>query len=170
MATPPPDPYRLRVQKAVSSALAEITPAAGYQFDLSKAVFRGRNVFGESDQLPLVSILEAPIQPDAPRLPDGGTTQNPVWELVIQGFVDDDKWNPTDPAHRLLADVKKRLALECEKYTPGKGYDTFGMGGRLGKLTIGTGVVRPPDEISSKAYFWLTINLGLVEDMADPYG
>lgn len=170
MATPPPDPYRLRVQKAISAVLKEITPANGYQHDLSNAVFRGRNIFGESDPLPMVSILEAPIQPDAPRLPDGGATQNGPWELVIQGFVDDDKRNPTDPAHRLLADVKKRLAQECKAYVPGGGYKTFGMEGKLGKLTIGTGVVRPPDEISSKAYFWLTINLQLFEAMDDPYG
>lgn len=169
MATPPPDPYRLKVQKAVSDALKEITPGNGYQHDLSTSVYRGRNIFGDETPLPFLSLLEAPIQPDAPRLPDGGSTQNPVWELVIQGFVDDDKFNPTDPAHRLLADVKKRLAKECEAYVPGTGYNTFGMNGKLGKLTIGTGVVRPPDEISSKAYFWLTINLGLIEDMADPY-
>ena len=165
-----PDPYRLRVQKAVSAALKEITPANGYLHDLSAAVFRGRNIFGEPDPLPMVSILEAPIQPDQPKTPDGGATQNGEWELVIQGFAEDDKFNPTDPAHRLLADVKKRLGIEAKKYVPGKGYATFGMGGKLGKLVIGPGVVRPPDEISSKAYFWLTIRLGLVEDMDDPYG
>lgn len=168
MATKP-DPYRLRVQKAISAALKEITPANGYVHDLSASVFRGRNIFGESDPLPMVSILEAPIQPDAPRLPDGGTTQNAEWELVVQGFVEDDKFNPTDPAHRLLADVKKRLALEAKKYVPGEGYNMFGMAGKLTKLWIGPGVVRPPDEISSKAYFWLTIRLGLVEDMEIPY-
>lgn len=169
MATPHPDPYRLKVQKAISAALKEITPANGYLHDLSDAVFRGRNIFGDNDPLPMVSVLEAPIQPDAPRLPDGGAAQNATWELVIQGFVEDDKFNPTDPAHRLLADVKKRLAMEAKAYVPGTGYNTFGMKGKLGKLTIGTGVVRPPDEFSSKAYFWLTINLGLIEDMDDPY-
>ena len=167
---PLPVPYRLQVQRAVSAALEEITPANGYKHDLSMSIFRGRNIFGESDPLPMVSILEAPIQPDVSQIPDGGQTQAATWELVIQGFVDDDPFNPTDPAHRLLADVKQRLAKELTNYVPGKGYNTFGMGGKLGKLEIGPGVVRPPDEISAKAYFWLTIRLGLVEDMASPYG
>jgi hypothetical protein len=45
----------------------------------------------------------------------------------------------------------------------------FGLGNFVIGMRIGSGVVRPPDEISAKAYFWLTITLDMVEDLADPY-
>jgi hypothetical protein len=37
------------------------------------------------------------------------------------------------------------------------------------KITTGIGTVRPPDEVSAKAYFWLLIVLEIVEDVTDPY-
>ena len=89
---------------------------------------------------------------------------------MIQGFADDDRENPTDPAHILLADVKKLLGVEKRNENwdnPEEGI--FGLGGIVDTMYIGTGVVRPADEISAKAYFWLTITLGIVEDLADPY-
>ncbi|ARB05694.1 minor tail protein [Synechococcus virus S-ESS1] len=92
------------------------------------------------------------------------------WELMIQGFLEDDKANPTDPAHIALADVKKCLALESKKVSGRRAEDgPFGLGDSVLKITIGTGVVRPPDEISAKAYFWLLIVLDIAEDVTEPY-
>ena len=45
----------------------------------------------------------------------------------------------------------------------------LGLGRQVTKLYIGPGVVRPPDEVSAKAYFWLTITLDLAEDLEHPY-
>lgn len=163
------DPFRLRVQKGLAAALEQITPANGYRHDLTGAVFRGRDTFGATDPLPMLSILEAPIQPDQPPSIDDAADEHGRWEVVIQGFVADDKKNPTDPAHVLMADVRRALALE-RKNRNGRGvYDMLGMGGLVTGLDIGSGVVRPPDELSAKAYFWLTIVLHIVEDLENPY-
>lgn len=158
-------PFRLRVLKSVTSALQQITPENGYKFDLSKSVFRGRAAFGDDDPLPMVSILEVPIPPEQTKPPLDAKDASGDWDLIIQGFLPDDFENPTDPGHMLMADVKKRLALERVKLNDG---EAFGIEA-ITRLTIGPGTVRPPDDISAKAYFWLSFTIGVVEDQKDPY-
>lgn len=160
------EPFRLRVLKALTAALGEITVANGYTADLAGKVFRGRDVFGASDPLPMLSILESIDEKDQKMSPLAGTAVTGPWQLLIQGWVADDEDNPTDPSHYLLADVKKRLIQERSKV---RGYEILGMGGMITDIKFSTGVVRPADEVSSKAYFWLKLELVLVEDLADPY-
>lgn len=165
------NPLRLEVLKRMTAVLEEITVVNGYFHDLAGQVHRGRGVYGDETAIPCLSILEAPIPLDQLPSAKDNVSQSGPWELVIQGWVKDDKANPTDPAHVLLADVKRRLALERSKAVnwddPEDGI--FGLGRAVDQLYIGPGVVRPPEEISSKAYFWLTITLDIVEDMTKPY-
>lgn len=172
------NPLRLEIQKRLGAILREIEPSGGeYIHDLSGAdgtsgnkIFRGRLIFGDNDPIPMVSILEAPIPLDQIPSPSPATESSGPWEIVIQGFVKDDRQNPTDPAHVLMADVKKRLVREKEKTNwdkPEQGI--FGLGRFVTSMYIGSGVVRPPDELSAKAYFWLTITLDLSEELDDPY-
>jgi len=170
-------PLRLEIMKRMCETLRGITPAEGYVMDFSGAegsednrVFRGRAVFGEGDPIPMLSVLESPIPLDQIPPPEGSGYSYGGWELMVQGFVDDDKQNPTDPAHVALADVKKCLALESKKVLATKQEDgPFGLLNQVTRVAIGTGVVRPPDEISAKAYFWLLIVLDIVEDVTDQY-
>lgn len=163
------DPFRLRVLKNLTEALKQITPANGYVNDVSGSVFRGRLMFGEGDPLPLVSILEAPI-PDVPiQTPAGGRSNSTTWSLLIQGFIEDDFQNPTDPAHLLLADVKRALVAERAKDRE-RPPNILSMGGRVTNLEIGAGVVRPPEEhVAEAANFWLSVTITLVEKLDDPY-
>lgn len=161
------EPLRLRILKAITTCLQEITPDNGYVYDLSESVFRGRTIFGDGDPLPMVSILEPPVDLDQLRVPDGGDTISGPWNLLIQGFVEDEKDNPTDDAHLLLADVKKRLGLEMRK---SRDFDLLGLGKHVTRLQLSPGVVRPPDnEVSSNAYFVLSVTLNVVECLANPY-
>ena len=164
------NPIRLEVLIRMSEVLKEITVANGYKVEIGSSVFRGRGVYGDETPLPALSILEAPIPLD--QLPSAKDNQALAGrgELVIQGWVKDDRANPTDPAQVLLADVKRRLAIEKKKADwdqPEEGI--FGLGRFVTAMYIGPGVVRPPEEISAKAYFWLTITLDIAEDMEDPY-
>lgn len=161
------EPLRLRIKKALTAALSEISIAGGYKHDLKGKVFRGRVWFGDSDPIPLVGILEVPVQPDdLPVAPDNPNRRSD-WDLTIQGFVDDDYENPSDPAEYLVADVIRRLAVEKKKNAD---FDLFGMGDDIVDLRIGIPVVRPSDELSAKAYFWLPITLELAENLEEPYG
>lgn len=166
------DPFRLRVLKAMTAALQEITPANGYTHDLSTSVYRGRDTFGDGDPLPMVSILENPraLDPSQPR--ETGQSQG-GWELLLQGFVKDDFENPTDPAYLLEAEVRKRLAEEKRR---GSDYDStgiFGMGQHVPCVTeivIGSPVCRPADgQNSDVAFFWLSVTLTLAEDLEKPF-
>ena len=162
------DPVKLQILKAMTSSLQEITCANGFEFDLATSVFRGRLVYGDNDPIPMVSILEAPIPMDKVATSDATTTDAGGWELLVQGFVKDDRENPTDPAHMLMADVKKQLVLEKRK-SAGQFSTTgpFGLGKFITSMYIGQGVVRPPeDHVSAKAYFWLGVRLAIVEDLA----
>jgi hypothetical protein len=167
-------PLKLRIMDALTAILQEITIANGYKHDLGESVFRGRAIFGQNDPIPMVSILDVPIPLEPVVTPEGGSESKGGWEIVLQGFVKDDKVNPTDPGHFLMADVKQRLALEKKKEADFELFEldtpeTIGMGQHVVKLEMSSGIVRPPDEVSAKAYFWLTLTLTIVEDIADPY-
>lgn len=178
-----PDPFRLRVQKALASTIASISIADGYHFDLADAVFRGRDLFGDlSDPVPLISILEPPLPLDQLPAPPLATESSGDWDLLIQGFAKDDPTHPTDPAHLLMADVKRRLAIEKARILPNSGGtgDPFGMGrgqivngkpvNSVTEIRIAPGVVRPPEHgVSTKAFFWLALTIKIVEDISQPF-
>ena len=163
-----PNPFRLKVLMALTDAIEEITVAGGYQHDLTDNVFRGRISFSsEEGDLPMVSINEKPVFPEQLETPEGHSAAKTTLDLLIQGFADDDRENPTDPAYRLLADVQKRLAQEKLR---DDGYDILGFGERITAIGIGQGVVRPPDAVvSDTAYFWLPLTLTFAENLNEPF-
>src|SRR5690625_7350680 len=113
------EPFRLRVMKALSAALEEINPDNGYMHDLRGRVFRGRDVFGDSDPIPMVPILEAIEGKERLQAPSAGTEAAGPGELLIQGGLDDDLIHPTDPAYFLIAGVQLRLMearVRAQKY------------------------------------------------------
>lgn len=163
--------YRLAVLKYLCTYLeTEVSIANGYQHNLADRIFRGRLAFGEDDPLPRLSVLEG-LNPD--REPNaagtGGSEQIDNWIVLLQGQVEDDAANPTDPAHALMADVKcalgklrKRMANDQESFEGTPYYSVAGLG-------IEPGTVRPPDQLSDKAFFWMRIVLTIAETMDDPY-
>lgn len=185
------DPFRLRVMKALTAIIESVKPSDSnsattaeegtpqYRNDLTGAVFRGRNLFGTNDPVPMVAILETPIPLDQIEPPEESPKSKGLWDISIQGFCKDDKDNPTDPAYILAADVI--MALAHEKSRPARSRGATGKAAALlgilapnGKpaildLRIGSPVCRPPDEISGKAYFWLGITLEVAEDLEKPY-
>jgi hypothetical protein len=167
---------RLACLQALTDHLrSEITIVNGYKHELTDAVFRGRLTFDNDDPLPMVSILESP-NPD--RFPnragdqDGyGAVQKDLWTILVQGWAVDDKVNPTDPAYELMADVKKALA-KLVAYDPETGnglHPNFSLGGLIVGMEYEGGTVRPPDDQSSKAFFWMRVILKFVENVNDPF-
>ena len=170
------DPFRLRVQKYLTIAFKQVIPANGFYCDLSDVggrsrVQRGRTIFGEGDPLPLVSILERPFAYEAETAPLTGETRNEPYDLIIQGFTEDDDVNhPTDPAHYLLADIKRRLSgLKVDEGRQAGRVLRFGTKfNSVVRLQWDAGVVRPSDEVSNVAHFWLRLQMEVSEDSSYP--
>lgn len=167
-------PVRLRLQRGLTSALQEITPAAGYTYDLTGRVYRGRysfdadNPFAGSDKVPLVTILEPMVPPQQYSQSYRANTAAGAWELMIQGFVEvTDENFPTDDAHMLMADVKRRLASEKDKLNLRPAQPLFGVHG-VTDTQIGTGVCRPGERGSPHAFFYMMVTFNVTEDLKNP--
>lgn len=173
-----PEPFRLRVLKALTTAIKQVTPANDCENDLSDytddggtirpRVMRGRERYGDGDPLPMVSILEDPRALEL-TMP-GGDARSGIsdYSLVVQGFVQDDPDNPTDPAHVLAAEVVRAIARTRTRN------NILGLGNKescVSDIRVGGYVVRPADDlISTTAFFYMTITLRLVEDLENPFG
>jgi hypothetical protein len=174
-------PFRLKVlvrltEELQSIARTTVDAEPCYTYDLAAdvdwplgKVFRGRGAFGRNDPLPMLSILEDPKQlTEDEALPHTSAATQSEYNLIIQGFIQDDSVHPTDPAHFLMADVKARLhALRAVRY------DILGFGAKKPCVTdimVGSGIIRPPDiDISEKAWFALPVRLCLVEDGSNAF-
>lgn len=173
------DSKRLTMLKALSDYLVEeIREAKGYKHNLNGEgqVSRGRLIFGKGDPVPSIAILEN-IDPDRfPRQAGGDyehVTGRENWTLLFQGWVKDDKLNPTDPAYELMADLRKALAKLVKRATPMTAEvesPDYLLGGLIAGMTMEPGIARPPTEgISEKAFFWMRVAFVFVEDPNDPY-
>lgn len=178
-------PFRLRVQMAITKSFESIKQrdALGKQIDrdFTGHVHRGRDIYGYTDDLPMISLLEPPLPLDQFAASQSNPATAGLWDLMVQGFVKDDHSNPTDPAHWLMADVKAVLAAEKARKL-NNNPNPFGLGvvqwenGKgvgnvvLEIVSFGPGVVRPPEaEISDKAFFWLGLTLKVVENNLRPF-
>jgi hypothetical protein len=171
------DSKRLRLKIALTEWLQGITPANGYQHDLSTQsgvvrVFRGRDKFGENDPLPALAILET-LNPDRDiNFAGAGRVVNEQWILMVQGWAapDESEIHPTDAADRLLADAKKRVGeLMGNDLAPQDERSHHNLYGLVADIKVEPGTVRPPDQFSALAYFYFRVAFSFVEKIDDPY-
>lgn len=173
------DSKRLATLKALCNYLAgEIRIVNGYKHDLDKpeSVVRGRYKFDDGDPLPQISVMESP-NPD--RFPSRAGDQDWIdaeekenWTIYLQGWVEDDKQNPTDPAYELMADVKKALAklVRMRRDTGAPEFPSvYLLSGLINSLRWESGTARPPDQNSAKAFFWMRVILEFSENLNDPF-
>lgn len=156
------DSKRLKILKALSVQLADVTVANGYRTDVQK-VYRGKTTLGSNNPLPCITIIEAPTPDDQPFRAAEGVKQKDNWYLFVQGFVKDDPDNPTDPAHDFLADVKRCLSRNFDANSA-----EYMLGGLAASFRMEPGTCAPPGEVSPTAYFWLRLEVGVAEDLRDP--
>jgi hypothetical protein len=172
------DPIKLQILKAVVDEIKTITPANGYASDLSdfdpgdgvftSRVYRGRAFFGEGDPVPMISVLEATNGEDVRNEMVASTPVSEYWwPLLIQGWVVDDKENPTDPVYPLLADVRKCFAKQMKRTAGHYDRHIFGFGEDvITGIQFSGGLVRPANELSAYAGFHMMLELCIL-DKAD---
>lgn len=171
------DTKQLRVMKRITTLLETIERPDSDSALMTGRVYRGRTTLGINEPNPALSLLEAP-KPDLQPVTAGENkiAQSTLWTLLLQGFATDDKVNPTDPAYTLKGLCEQKLA---QIIATTKGNATFpddyllpdNNGNKLiTGLTIGPGVVRPPDaQVSATAYFYLPLVVNLTLNAAVPF-
>lgn len=167
-------PHRLAILMALTEHLKGITPGNGYDHDLSQSVYRGRNILGaDVRERPILSILEAPRPDIAIYTGEWEAWRAESWTLLIQGISRDDKYNPSDSAYYLCADVEKHLGrlVSVRSQTGSPAFpDEHLLGGLITGLQVAPPVVRPPeDRVSASAFFFLPLRIGVAVDTSRPY-
>lgn len=163
------DCFRLAVQKELVTRLAVEIPT------LAGALFRGRATFGDNDPDLCGSLLEDPREfPVQQSSTEQGRGRKSEWRLLLQGWVTDDRLNPTDPAHQLAADYQRgmgaiRDAVRTDGFAESNPLSPQRKVNRVEGISIGAPIVRPPDDYSSRAYCWLPLTLTLIEDPQRPF-
>lgn len=163
----PNDPKQLRIIKKLCNIL-ELT--SGYE---GIPVFRGTLVVSAREVEDCLSILEAPRPIVGEPAGHEGYRRRETWTLLVQGWPKDDKKNPSDPAYFLKAAVEERLyrVIAVDEKTGLPAYpDDYLLGGDVASLTIGQGVVRPPEQeaASRLAMFYLPLMLEITTDVSNP--
>lgn len=167
-----PDPIRLRILNTLKAHLEGITPENGYDHDMAGRFFMGRSIFGSEAQVPFYSVLEAP-RPN--ELIGGGQDKVKrivTWDLLLQGFVENDPINPIAPAHRLLAETELRLSeLISENQGRPNHPSIYRIANLATDVLIGQGVARPATEkVSPNAFIYLPLTVKFANDLSKPYG
>jgi len=168
------DTKALTILKRLTVLLEGITPMNGYAYDMTGRVFRGKRIFGDSEPLPFVSILES-MRPDAQ--PDEAGFEKMVriecLDLLIQGWAKTEQAHPTDALYDLKGALEKRLS-RMVAMTANTGSPMYPDDYRLGRILtdarIGPGVVRAatPQPGGSEALY-LPIMVWYKADVSDPW-
>ncbi len=161
------DPKQLRILKALTRHL-EATP--GYA---PLKVFRGKALITAKEAEDCLSILEAPRPIQGSPAGGAALVRQETWTLLLQGWPKDDPANPSDPAYYLKAAVERHLAeIVREDNVHGilRSDTLYRLDGDVTGMSIGQGVVRPPEEQTSRlAMFYIPLVLEIQTDVGDPY-
>lgn len=163
------EPLRLRILQALTSHLEGITGEPFYHYSLKGKIYRGKTVFGADIKPPFVSIIEGQATDYGSFADENQSIRKDSWLLLVQGFVADDSRNPTDPAYRLCADVESRMGdiVALDNKGQPKFPGVYNLNGLISSLTIAAPVVRPPEDgLSSTAFFYLPVLVGLKTDLS----
>jgi hypothetical protein len=160
----PETPMQVRVLEALQVKLESITKGDCYSYTLKGHVHIGRTLFDEQDPLPIVSILEVPLPAEQRAVPRGAAGVSGPWEMFIQGWVTEPNRTAkfmTRQAYYLKNDIIQCLTSERQKFN-----DLMNSAPILGireitDIQVDRGVVRPDDERSSTALFWVPLTIGL---------
>lgn len=161
-----PDSKQLTILKRMTAHLEGISVAGGYDYDLVGKVFRGRSRFGADEPLPFVSILES-LRPDQQPIPAGEGKRRRLddWELLVQGWVDENRAFPTDELYNLKAAIEKRLAEAMTEGNP-----VYRFGNLISDMRIGPGVVRAATpQVGGAEAFYLPLLVTYAINVTDPF-
>lgn len=162
---------RFKLIDTLSKHLGGVNPENDYYYDVKDKVFYGRAIFGSESIVPFLSILEPAKPADLAAAGEDKTRRNVRMDLMVQGFVPDDKVNPLRPAYEMMAEVELRLS-ELISTTEGRPdfKDSYRLANLANDVLIGQGVARPPTEkVSPTAFFYIPLTVVFTHDLKQPF-
>lgn len=162
---------RQRTVMALAELLRGVTPANGYAYDLSQAVFMGKSKFGDGDPETMIAIMEPPISQDKTPNVVNFEVMTYTFQLVVQGFTPDAdvEFDGCSEGYKLMAEVRRRIATAIKDSHVLGPRNIMGLGKRLASIKMDPGIVRPSDELSDRNYFWMILEFQISENAAQPY-
>lgn len=169
------DPYRLIVLKRLTALIETMSVADGYPYDLVGRVHRGRTIYGEETNMPFISIIEAP-RPGFNNYAGVDEATATTWDLLLQGYCEDDMKHPSDPLYVFAEAVENVMSKAVLMLGDGSGRAAFPEWYLLGRdeeettwvhsFQFGPSVVRAPDGTPmTKACFYLPVKLGIAREV-----
>lgn len=166
----------LALQRLQTLIESEPLMVNGVSVNMAGQVLRGRNLIGEDaweQSGHVLSFIEAPRPDVAFFAGEEDSYRSDRWTILLQGLCDDNKLAPGDNAYWFYAAVEERLGRVIE-VTKGSGSakypEHFLLKNLISGLEIAPPVVRPPgDKVTSKAFFFLPIRLGIATPLGQPY-
>lgn len=139
----------------------------------------GRESFGEDEaRNTVISFIEPPKPVDIEDAPQNSAVRRYDWTIYIQGISRDNFQLPTYPSYELVAEIKRIIFELVEDNNGSKVNNILNLGPTAQKardnknnvydIKIGSETVRGPGEHSRFAYFWLPLQLSIVEDLKNP--
>lgn len=167
------DSKQLVIMRRLTTLLEGITPANGYSYDLAGKVYRGKTLFGSTEEPPFITILES-LRPD-PQPDEAGyerIVREERWELLIQGWAVTDQAHPTDALYNFKAAVEHRLSRIVAMND--RGSPLYPADFRLGRILtgarLGPGVVRmATPQTSGTEALYLPCTVRYKANVADPW-
>lgn len=153
---------RLKIMKALTTHLEGMV-----EYDLLGKVWRGRTRPADESKQPFVILFEMPPEDDQSQADQRVATM--PWYIGVQGYITPDRVHPTDPAHELMAAVKKRLGVLLEDGGASSIPDEWMLGGLVEGIAVDGGMCFEDGETTNCCFFALKLTLTVVENLGNPY-
>ena len=154
---------RLEVLQALTVLLEAIEVAPGET--LVGKVWRGRNRPGDESQVPFLNIFELP--PDYEVRADRQVAKMP-WFIGIQGYCQAGEPHLTDPAHELMALVKRQMGTVTNEGGGMRPPPEYMLGGLVDDIEVDGGMTFSPDETTDNCFFALKLTVTITDDLRNP--
>lgn len=115
----------------LTTLLAGISRADGYETDIGRRVFRGKRKIDDS-HIPCAVIIEGEDKPGGTQ---GGASQQVTQSYVLGGYAECDPDHPNDAAHQIIADIKKAVFTLVDPTRAEAINGTTSLGGRVKSVT-----------------------------------
>lgn len=138
----------------LTSRLATITVANGYETDIGLRVFRGARKVAD-EQVPCAVLIEGAdgVEQAPGRIPNVKVSQG----YVLGGYAQCDVMNPNDMAHKIIRDLKRAIFT-----------DDTGLGGKVSRIGYRGRDIGPRTDGVPIVFALIEIDVNYVEDLRNP--